>query len=257
MQNWLLSRLFEAKDQPKPTFAFQGTINWIRALSEIVGSDEFNDQVLAEKYSKVQRRKVNYDADTLVFENMLMAFHNLASLKSLDSDILHKYDVCRSAIIAWYYSTYFASSAMIAASSASVQETHASTARVWHSDFLEKDLLVYPFNLGLSSLVKSTVDSQVKEFRKNNVFDLNNYPINIEESHGALVSYVSGTADYRKWEEENKVRTSSAFKKLGVENFRTKKARELRDAQLEKGFVNYLVQAFRYRGKANYPPVSA
>ncbi|MEH2749546.1 hypothetical protein QE238_31000, partial [Klebsiella pneumoniae] len=51
---------------------------------------------------------------------------------------------------------------------------------------------------------------------------------------------------------EERVRTSRDFKALGVDNFRTKAAREVRDHALEKGQVNFLIQAFRYRGKANY-----
>jgi hypothetical protein len=51
---------------------------------------------------------------------------------------------------------------------------------------------------------------------------------------------------------EEKIKNSSDFKKLEVTNFRTKAAQELRDAHLAKDCVNFLTQAFRYRGKANY-----
>ena len=68
----------------------------------------------------------------------------------------------------------------------------------------------------------------------------------------AIVSYLNGTWDYEKWRVEERVKTSRDFKTLGVDNFRTKDARMLRDSQLAKNVVNYLVQAFRYRGKANY-----
>jgi hypothetical protein len=36
MSKWLLDRLFEAGDQAEPRFAFQGTVNWMRALAEVV-----------------------------------------------------------------------------------------------------------------------------------------------------------------------------------------------------------------------------
>ena len=42
------------------------------------------------------------------------------------------------------------------------------------------------------------------------------------------------------------------IKSLGKDNFRTKAAQEIRDARLSKGFVGFLDQAFRYRGKAHY-----
>ncbi|WP_096084480.1 hypothetical protein [Agaribacterium haliotis] len=252
MPNWLLDRLFEVKDQPKPTFAIQGTINWMRALAEITNSDEFSDDKIKLVFNKVQRRAQNELADTVVFENMLMAYHNFASLNAFDADVAHKYDICRSAIICWYYATYFSASAMVAASSGSKQETHTATAKAWHADFAEKQLLVYPFNLYLSTLVKKDVDKKISELRNDNKIDLNTYAKSLEEAKGACISYLSGTADYRKWEVEERIKASRQFKELKVDNFRTKAARELRDNELERGQVNFLFQAFRYRGKANY-----
>ena len=80
-------------------------------------------------YARVQRRPVNREADTLVFENTMMALHNLSSLKSMNKDVEDKYDICRSAIISWYYKYLFSASAMVAASSGSIQETHTATAK--------------------------------------------------------------------------------------------------------------------------------
>jgi len=252
MTQWLLDRLFEAKDQAEPRFAFQGTINWMRALAEIVDDGSCDDGKLKSIYSKLSRRTINRDADTLVFENIFMAHHNLAALNSMDDDIKYKYDICRSAIVSWYYLTYFASSAMVAATSGSVQETHAATAKVWQADIVEKNLFPYPFNLHLSSLVTKKVDADIKIYRNSNIYDLNIYANDTEQAHGAIVSYLKGTAGFKKWQTENQIRTSSEYKKLGVSDFRKKIARELRDKSLEKGQVNFLIQAFRYRGKANY-----
>lgn len=252
MKQWLLERLFEAKDQAVPRFAFQGTINWMRALSEVVNNGSFNDEELKKFYAKVQRRSVNRDADTLVFENMHMAFHSLASLFPMNEGISAKYDICRSAIVSWYYATYFSASAMVAASSGSAQETHSATSKVWQVDIVDKSLIPYPFNLSLSSLVSKAVDENIKKYRGSNIFDLNHYAKDSEQAHGSIVSYLKGTAGYKKWEIEERIKSSSEFKDLKVENFRTKIARELRDKYLKKGQVNYLIQAFRYRGKANY-----
>ena len=69
---------------------------------------------------------------------------------------------------------------------------------------------------------------------------------------GGLYSYLQGTAKYQKWKVEENVIKSKDYKRLEVSNFRTKKARELRDSKLEKGMVNFLLQSFRYRGKAHY-----
>ncbi|MGB7392033.1 hypothetical protein [Marinomonas sp.] len=252
MPNWLLDRLFDAGDQAEPRFAFQGTVNWMRALAEVVNSGTCDDDELKSLYLRVPRRPVNTEADTLVFQNMHMAYHNLASIKAMNNDALDKYDICRSAIVSWYYSVYFASSAMIAASSGSVQETHTATAKVWQADIVEKKLIPYPFDLHLSSLVTTTAEAEISAYRGNNIYDLNYCAQDPEMAHGAIVSYVKGTHKYKKWEAEERIKTSREFKALNVENFRKKVARELRDKTLDKGQVNFLIQAFRYRGKANY-----
>ena len=252
MSKWLLKRLFDAQDQPKPRFAFQGTVNWMRALSILVQNGSLDDQKIKNHYKAVNRRKLNAEADTLVFENMLMAFHNQASLVRLTEDVSHPYDVCRSAIISWYYGTYFTSSAMIAAASGSKQETHSKTAKVWQCDIVNHELLMKPFSLSLSSLVEKDVKAKISNYRGNNKHELNTYPTNNDEAWGAIVSYLNGTWDYEKWRVEEEIKASSEFKKLGINNFRTKKAREIRDKRLSQSSVNYLIQAFRYRGKANY-----
>ncbi|MDD4906165.1 MAG: hypothetical protein PHD39_08415 [Methylobacter tundripaludum] len=252
MAQWLLNRLFNAKDQPKPRFAFQGTVNWMRALSVLVENGTFEDKELEAHYKSITRRKANPEADTSVFENMMMAFHNHASLVRLNEDTTHPYDICRLAIISWYYSTYFTCSAMIAAASGSNQETHAHTAKVWQSDIVDHGLVMSPFSLNLSSLVEKVIEKEVLTYRDNNKYDLNTYSKNEEEAWGAVVSYLKGTWDYEKWRVEERIRGNREFKALKVDSFRTNAARALRDEQLAKHGVNYLVQAFRYRGKANY-----
>lgn len=249
MAKWLLNRL---EDQPNPNFAAQGTFYWMRALAEVISSDEFSDEGIKSAFNKVKRRTPNEPADTIVFENMLMAYHNLASLSALDTEISHKYDICRSAVISWYYATYFAASAMVAASSGSKQETHTATAKAWHADFAEKELLVYPFNLYLSTLVKKDVKTKISELRNGNTADLKIYADNLEDAKGACISYLNGTASYKQWETEERIKSSRPFKDLNVDGFRAKAAKELRDNELKRGQVNYLFQAIRYRGKTNY-----
>ncbi|KAF3978592.1 MAG: hypothetical protein HFP77_01090 [Methylococcales symbiont of Iophon sp. n. MRB-2018] len=234
MSQWLLNRLFNTKDQSKPRFAFQGTVNWMRALSRLVENGSFKNENIKDHYKSVKRRKPNPEADTLVFENMMLAFHNQASLVRLTEDSTHPYDVCRSAIISWYYSTYFTCSAMVAAASGSKQETHSLTARVWQSDIVDARLVMSPFSLSLSSLVQKIIDAEVSSYRGSNKHDLNTYAENDNEAWGAVVSYLKGTWDYEKWRVEERVRASREFKALGVDNFRTKVARDLRDEQLAK-----------------------
>ena len=88
--------------------------------------------------------------------------------------------------------------------------------------------------------------------RGGNKYDTSNHPTNIEEAKGGIFSYLKGTAKYAQWQTEVRVRESKEFKELGVNDFRKKVAREMRDNKLQNGMVNFLTQAFRYRGKANY-----
>jgi hypothetical protein len=53
-----------------------------------------------------------------------------------------------------------------------------------------------------------------------------------------VISYLKGTGDYEKMRIEARVKESREYKTLGVNNFRKKAARELRDRQLEKNTVN-------------------
>lgn len=252
MSRWLLNRLFIAKEQPKPRFAFQGTVNWMRALSIQVTNGLHEVEAVSDFYKDIRLRNSNQLADTRVFENMMMAYHNHAALVQLSTNTLHPYDVCRAAIISWYYSTYFTCSAMIAGASGVMQDTHAGTARALQSDVVKHGLLMNPFSLNLGSLRDSESEAEISAYRGINKHDLSRTPQSDDEAWGALVSYLSGTREYERGRVEEKLRGEKEFKELGVADFRKKQARELRDRRLDKASVNYLTQAFRFRGKANY-----
>lgn len=252
MPNWLLDRLFSYQEQPTPRFAFQGTVNWMRALALLADAQTFSHASLQNKYRDIQRRNINQAADTLAFEMLLMGLHNLAGLRSLAALATNKYEVVRAAIISWYYCTYYSSKAMIAACSGSDPQTHSKTARVWQSDIVETGLAEQPFAYMLSNVTTDTTEQEIAALRHGNRNDLNIEPTNRDEALGAACSYLKGTAEYVKWQTEEEVRNSHQFHQLGVQNFRTSAARALRDQHLRRKSVNFLVQAFRYRGKANY-----
>ncbi len=252
MGQWLLNRLFDAKDQADPKYAFQGTVYWMRALSLLVQNGSFEDIKIKDHYKSVNRRAPDIEADTAVFENMMMAFHNQASLVTLCEKNINSYNICRSAIINWYYSTYFTCSAMIAASSGARPETHRSTSKIWQSDIVNTGWVMSPFSLHLTSIERKSMELKIAEYCGNNKYKINYYANNCDEAWGAIVSYLSGTGQYEKWRIETNIKSSKEFKSLKVDNFLTKVARELRDKELVKHSVNYLVQSFRYRGKANY-----
>lgn len=251
MDKWYLERLYEETDQPTLRFAFQGTVNWMRALAIIVEDKSFNKDIKVF-YKGVKRRQYNKKADLIVFENILMALHNLHSIQVINEKIENPYSVARTQIISWYYTIYYASSAMIGASSGTTHETHTLTGKVWNNEFVKKNLVMNPFDFSLDTLVEKDVKVEIKSLRNGNNFILNDCPTNLLESKGAILSYLQGTAKYKKEQGEEEIKKSKEFKELGVTDFRKKLARELRDKKLEKGMVNFLVQAFRYRGKAHY-----
>lgn len=252
MAQWLLDRLYEHKDQPSARFAFQGSINWIRALAKVIEDENDFLQKLDNAYNNIQRRKVNEQADTSVFEFILQSLHHLAALEQMKNIDNAATDLSRVAIVSWYYSLYFASKAMNASASGDVQENHSKTAKVWGDDIVKANLAVYPFDLSLISLVEKNSDSELEKLRDGNIYDLNTYAKNSVEAHGALISYLKGTRKYKAWEIEEQIKDSKEFKNLGFTDFRKKRAREMRDARLAKDGVNFMIQAFRYRGKANY-----
>ncbi|OQZ02789.1 MAG: hypothetical protein B6D34_10515 [Candidatus Brocadia sp. UTAMX1] len=252
MPNWLLDRLFDHQDQPTPRFAFQGTKNWMRALAILADTGELETNTLKHHYSVIQRRQPDAKADTLAYGMLLMALHNAASIEAFASPNLNHYDVVRASIVAWYYSTYFACKSMVAAASGSNPQNHAKTAKIWHFDIVQKGLVVGPFRYFLNDLTPASVDNKIDTLRGQNSHDLNTRPDDNDSAYGAIISYLKGTAEYARREVEKKVRESREFRALGVDNFQTKAAREIRDKALSNEKVNFLVQAIRYRGKANY-----
>jgi hypothetical protein len=249
---WLLDRLFTHHDQPAPRFAFQGTVNWIRALAIAVASPEFDDPTLKAAYSQILRRAPNQVADTLAYECLLMSLSQTATTQHLFVAPGNAYDACRAAIVSWYYAIYYASKAMLAASSGADPQTHAEAARQLQAELVGNGLLRYPFDLSVTILTPSSVTPQIDLLRCGSNSDLNVPPQTAADARGALCSYLNGTCEYRRWEIEERVKRGAPFKALGVANFRTAAARGLRDAALSSESVNFLWQAFRYRGKANY-----
>lgn len=251
-RKWFLQRLFESRDYTVPRFAYQSTVNWMAALSILCESSMFSTTNINNFYQGVRRRTVNKESDIWSYENILMALHNVAALNEMASGSNNKTALVRAAIISWYYSVYYSASAMIAAASGSKQETHSATAKVWHNDIIQKRMAIGPFGLSTNTLVLKDFEAHVLALRNGSNFNLKEPPSNEAEAWGAACSYLNGTASYKKDKREERIRKSKEFKDLGVDNFRTKAARELRDNDLQKGYVNFLIQAFRYRGKANY-----
>jgi hypothetical protein len=248
---WLLNKLFTHADQPKPRFAFHGTVNWMRALAILIDG-QFSDQQLRQFYQRTaRRRQANSPADALAYECLTMSMHNISAIASMAS-LEDPYPIVRSAIVAWYYATYYAAKAMLAASSGTDPQTHATTGKTWQAEIVDTCLVKPPFDLCIRNITPTNVSQVVATLRAGNDHNLNTEPTDVDMARGALYSYLKGTADYEQFRLEELLKESRDYKQGGFNNFRTKAAKTLRDARLSPAHVNYLVQAFRYRGKANY-----
>ncbi len=217
----------------------------------ILAENGFSHQELRQFYQTVQRRRANEEADALAYECLTMSMHNVSAINSMET-IENPYPIVRSAIIAWYYATYYAAKAMLAASSGTDPQTHANAGRIWQSEIVDAHLAKSPFDLSISDITPTNVRQKIATLRGGNTHDLNAEPADSEMARGALYSYLNGSAEYEQGRLEEIVKDSPAYKQGGYTSFRSNAAKALRDAKLSPAHVNYLVQAFRYRGKANY-----
>jgi hypothetical protein len=240
--------LDEPDGAPEPRFALQGTVNWMRALALLVQSSPFDKQGIQPTYASVQpATSLSDQAINTAFEQLLMSLHHVSALRAMRGKEI---DLARVAIMAWYYGTYCAASAMIAAKDGTQQQDHAGTANVWYRQIVLNGLAVAPFSYRLTTLEKRVAEQELTTLRGSNGFDLGTRPSNPTEAYGACISYLSGTREYREWEVCESLQRE--LQQRGLSNFRTAEARRLRDDRLRGKALGFLHQAFRYRGKANY-----
>ena len=188
---------------------------------------------------------------TQCWSNSFSALHHLSALGRL-AEIGPVADVARIGILAWYYGISNAASAMTAAQDGSFQEDHAGTARVWDNVIAMRGLAMGPFGWRVSSLLEAVFGPEVDVYRAGSTGNLQVEPTTVAEAQGAAAGYLSGSAKWYAWRTTEEVRRSREFRNLNVQNFRTRAARELRDAKLQTRYVGFIHQASRYRGKANY-----
>lgn len=255
MSQWLLNRLQEeSNDLLQPQFAFNGAVNWLRSLA-ILTEDKLNTKSkIHNLYVDTKTRKSNRKLDTKVFEYIHFSFQNLASLNALNNDVEFKHDICNLAIISWHDAIVFSSKAMITAYYDT--EYHMDdlnvVSQLWQESIINNKLIIDPFSLFLPTLIKKEAEESIKSYRGNNNYTLDYQATNINMALGGLCSYLKGTHGYELWKAEMKIKEMEEFKSLGVDNFRTNKAKACRDSILAKSCVNFLVQAERFRGKSNY-----
>jgi len=244
--------LSEPDGNPDPQFALPSTVNWMRALALLVSDAKLSFTDAAKTYSGVQKRQMKVHEENTIFEQMIFAAHQLSALEAMQK-VPRSADVARVGIITWYYGIYSAASAMVVAQDGSFQDDHTGTASCWDQQIAARGFAVSPFALRVSSLVKTESSAQIALFPGRDVSTaLTTTPLTVDDAHSACRSYLRGSVAWWGWRAEESLRASKEFKSLGVQNFRTKAARELRDTRLRSRSLCFMHQAFRYRGKANY-----
>jgi hypothetical protein len=131
-------------------------------------------------------------------------------------------------------------------------EWNHSRSKKLHERFPARTMAMPPFADCLSSVVLGTVEAELSLVRARGKHSLVNEPTAPAEAWGCCAEYLSGTSSWEQWNIQERIRETHAFKALKVSDFRTKAAREMRDAGYAKPGIAFLHQAVRYRGKARY-----
>ncbi|MEQ8299381.1 MAG: hypothetical protein RH945_02440 [Hyphomonas sp.] len=240
-----------AKEVPDARFALPATINWMRALAIIIKDQKLDFGKSQSVYGSVTRRSIRPKELNSVGEQLLFSLNQLAALKAL-SAAPNKSDIARVAIVTWYYGVYGSASAMLAAADGSAAETHASTAKQWDHTFPSRNLAIPPFSDRISDIQSTTIDGELAPLKLRGTSSLTIRPSAITEAWGCVNEYLSGTTKWEQFNIQSRVKNTPEFRALGVNNFRTKAARIIRDKAFQARSISFLHQASRYRGKANY-----
>lgn len=252
-KSWIESNVYSEEQIRAIPFVRNSTRNWMRSLALIVKQTNFSEHEVEKYVRRVKKRQCSKDHQRQAMEKMIHSIHSLSSLLSQARDSENFNDTCRSSIISWYYSIYFASGSMLMAFDGSKQETHMATANRWAIKFAKsKNPAPYPFDLVIESLEPKVTKRQADALLRGTAQSLDTPPQTVDDAHDALIAYLRGTAKHNRKLEEEKIVKSRDFKTLNVNSFRTKKAREIRDKVLSNKSVGFLHQAYRFRGKANY-----
>jgi hypothetical protein len=244
--------LSEPSGVPDPLFALPSTVNRMHALARLVDHHRIDATTAKVFYASVSRRAADPREENTILEQLLFALHQCCALHALRR-VPRKADVARVAIVSWYYGVYAAASAMVAAQDGSFQDDHTATAGVWDRQIASRGLIMKPFDLRVTTLLKKNADAELAALLTVPRFKLaGTAPQTPDEALGACIAYLSGSADWWRWKTEEDVRGSRDFRALGVSDFRTSVAREIRDKRLTGRSIGFLHEAFRYRGKANY-----
>ncbi len=250
MSYWLYEHITRHDESRKPSFSVQATHNWFKALKfevENTHGKTCGEQVESCRrfYRSTQQQK-NISPNEDVFEHLFFSVIYAMTLDRFANTLNDIPWIRPTAIVDWYYATYFSIRAMFSVLGNSVPEDHSKTAKFVASTF--RTHLPHPFNM----IARRTEGEDYGIFlmEKNPEFyDLSRAFFNTSlVAQGMLTQYLKGTADWYAKRTKNNILIDSKGK---FSNFRSKEAQKIRDKRLATE-IGFLHCAFRQRVKANY-----
>lgn len=232
---------------PSPEFARNAAVNWVsslRQLSELRGSD-------SDYLGSISKLKAgNWDSriENTAFSMFFSAVRRVASIREMES-VTNTTACAADAVVLWYYALYDSARASLVLMSGGAKSNHAANADAWFREIAQRGLVPYPWRYGLTSLVKSDASTQLASLghERANYINSEKLPMNLEWSKQVHLAYLSGSADWYRATAELQLK-----KEMGIDSFRSKDNKTLRDQRLKKKSIGLLHLASRYRGKANY-----
>lgn len=243
--SWFLKQL--DKNTNKRKFTLIGSIHWINALAFLIREQQIDFSLF---YQKIQKINLSKEKINNVLCSCLMSLDYLNTLARI-KELENVDNLIRISIISWYYAIYNAAQSMIIATDGSCPQTHAKTAEVWNELLASRNLISFPFDYNLKSLVEKEYINEISIFESFDQYN-NKKPADNSTARGMCCSYLKNTA---KWYAEihcERIKGLKEFKKLNRKDFKTKLSQNIRDDILRKKSISFLHQAFRYRGKSNY-----
>lgn len=250
MSYWLYEHITSHDESRKPSFSVQATHNWFKALKfEIENSHgkTCSEQIEScrQFYINTQRQK-NFQPNEDVFEHLFFSVVYVMTLDRFANTLNDIPWIRPTAIVDWYYATYFSIRAMFSVLGNNVPEDHSKTSKFVASTF--RTHLPHPFDMVARRIDGEEYDIFLME-KKPRFYDLNRTFIGDSMvSQGMLTQYLKGTADWYAKRTKNNILADNKGKFI---NFRTKEAQKIRDKRLASE-IGFLHCAFRQRVKANY-----
>ncbi len=258
MVNWLHDR-FMALENPHEDLYYPrfGTFNWIRSLAIL--SDRLNAENVRQFYRDLHiarraRTAQNVERiDTETYGCLFLSMQYYAGLREIENLKARRKEIlARLSIVDWYYGLYWAANAMLLAQTGEHPEIHSPAARQWCTEFSMRGWIPEPFSFHVTTLVEQDCDAEIDRLGETSNAALTRTVSTRKHARENCLGSLRGTAEWNRKRKMDEIRDSREFKLLGVENFRKKVARNLRDGKLSGENCGLLHQAFRARGKANY-----